>query len=426
MAFVSSSSSHSDGVRRPIVKALFVASCLLSIVSFYTTQQGMALYLNGWFSFLAALGVQLALVLVAWLIGFSKGGRALLVTVYVITAIVSIGFSYVTLYTRFSARERPAQVERALYDRLGAAAAQTESVLTSAITEGRKHALALEEMTGAEREHGFISKAPDSDLYLASVRESVGREAQTYTGAVREGAGLGPRYTAFERYAKIARQSVTQMEQAQRGLAGLRAQAKPLDPTEKQLRSFHQVYDSIPWNDVEQTLHQGKVERPAVPAYADFVDQSVSGQEDLMLAFTELFSAPTSRHIFSFTLATFIDVIVFLLAYASGPYFFGSPEQRWCAAGAVLDATGDQLFLRDLLRKVESGPRGLPRVEASRLTAGELQFCLQLVAKNTATTVDDGRLYYVLDPTVHETLLDALKTRDLPLRADTQRAPAGA
>ncbi len=53
------------GLGRPLVASLFVSSALLSIVSWYTTQQGMALYLSPWFSFLASLGVQSALVLVA-------------------------------------------------------------------------------------------------------------------------------------------------------------------------------------------------------------------------------------------------------------------------------------------------------------------------------------------------------------------------
>ena len=427
MAYLSPASQSRSGMSRPLVKALFLASCLLSIVSFYTTQQGMVLYLNGWFSVLAALGVQIALVMVAWLIGFSKGGRGLLIAVYAITAVVSIGFSYVSLYTWFSARERPAQIERALYDRLGAVSTETGRLLTAAIAEGRQHALALEEMTEAERSHGFISKAQDSDPYLAVVRESVGREAQTYQGTVREGAGAGPRYTAFERYAKMARQSVAQMEASQRGLADLRAQSKPLDPTDKQLRAFHQVYDAIPWNDVEQTLHQGKIERPAPPAYTEFVDQSVSGQEDLMVAFSELFTAPSSRHIFSFTLAAFIDIIVFLLAYASGPYFFGSPEQRWYVAGAALDATHDQVFLRDFLRKLEPGPRSLPRVNAAKLSPGETQFCLQLAAKNLASEENvEGQRYYVLDHSLHESLMDALNASAMPLRADTRRAPAEA
>src|SRR5262252_3160831 len=83
---------------RPLVVGLFLSSCLLSIVSWYTTQQGMALYLSPWFSLLASLGVQSALVLVAWLIGFSKTHRALLIAVYAVTAAVSIAFSYVSLY----------------------------------------------------------------------------------------------------------------------------------------------------------------------------------------------------------------------------------------------------------------------------------------------------------------------------------------
>jgi heme/copper-type cytochrome/quinol oxidase subunit 3 len=111
---------------RPLVASLFVASCLLSIVSWYTTQQGMALYLSPWFALLASLGVQSSLVVVAWLVGFNRSRSALLIAVYVITAVVSIVFSYVSLYTWFSARERPATVERRLYDALNAATGKSQ------------------------------------------------------------------------------------------------------------------------------------------------------------------------------------------------------------------------------------------------------------------------------------------------------------
>jgi hypothetical protein len=90
-------SSAQNGVSRSMVKGLFVSSCLLSIVSWYTTQQGMALYLSPWFALLASLGIQSALVLVAWLIGFTKAKRALLISVYVAIAAVSIFFSYGSL-----------------------------------------------------------------------------------------------------------------------------------------------------------------------------------------------------------------------------------------------------------------------------------------------------------------------------------------
>src|SRR5947208_9211776 len=230
---------------RPIVAGLFLSSCLLSIVSWYTTQQGMALYLSAWFSLLASLGVQSALVLVAWLIGFTKTNRVLLIAVYAVTASISIAFSYVSLYTWFSSRERPATIERKLYDALNESAGHVQQALAAGVAEGQKHALALEEMAAGEKEHGYISRAQDQDPYLAPIREAVAREAQTYP----EGVGAGIRYTAFERYAKLARQSLDRMQASQGALTRFRAQLKPLDATDKQLRDFRQAYDAVPWTD---------------------------------------------------------------------------------------------------------------------------------------------------------------------------------
>src|SRR5512141_1824019 len=95
---LSPSSASQAAVSRPLVASLFVSSCLLSIVSWYTTQQGMALYLAPWFALLASLGVQSALVMVAWLIGVTRSGRWLLTAGYAITASASIAFSYVSLH----------------------------------------------------------------------------------------------------------------------------------------------------------------------------------------------------------------------------------------------------------------------------------------------------------------------------------------
>jgi len=407
-----------------MVKALFVATCLLSIVSWYTTEQGMALYLSVWFAFLASLGVQGALVLVAWLIGLSRSKSTLLIIVYGITATVSIAFSYVSLYTWFSVRERPAAVERKLYDELNGTLGKTQQLVASAAGEAQKHVLALDEMAAAEKSVGFISRAEDADPYLRNVREAVAREAQTYSAAYPEGGGTGLRYTAFDRYAKLARQSVDRLQASQREITAFRGQLKPLDPTETQLREFHQVYDGVPWNDVGEALHGVRIDRPAVPAYADFVDHSVTGQEDLLLAFQELFTAPTARHVFSFALAAFIDIVVFLLAFASGPHFFGSREQRWLASSAALDGLDEQIFVGGFLRKMTPTSRGMARVDSEILSGGEQQLCLVLVSKNLAILQEEnGKRFYLLDQTIHELLLEQLATRGLPMRAS---AAAGA
>ncbi len=424
MPYVSSNApTDSVALTRPMVQALFVASCLLAIVSWYTTFEGMRLYLSIWFAALASIGVQTALVIVAWLIGFTSstrhaGRRTLMIGVYIVTALISISFSYTSLYTWFSARERPATIERRLYDTLNDSSGQTQKLLTAAIAEQQKHVVALQEMTEAEKTHGHISRAQDADAYLAGIRAAVAREGQTYAENYREGSGEGVRYSAFDRYTKLAEQSLSGMQRAQSQLAALMAQTKPLDSTEKQLSAYRQVYDNVPWNDVEQALHTGTLAKPAVPAYSDFVDRTVSGQEDLLVAFEELFTAPTPRHAFALALAMFIDVIVFLLAFASGPYFFGAAEHRWISAGAALEGIDHQIFTRGFLRKLSPGPRGTARVDVTALTPGEQQLCLLLSAKKLAVLVEeDGRTYYMLEPGIHEHLLDSLAHQDFPLRA---------
>jgi hypothetical protein len=63
--------------------------------------------------------------------------------------------------------------------------------------------------------------------------------------------------------------------------------------TDAQLRQFHLAYDAIPWTQVEEMLGRKNLERPALPAYARFVEKSGSGQEDLMRSFEELATNPS-------------------------------------------------------------------------------------------------------------------------------------
>ncbi len=218
-------------------------------------------------------------------------------------------------------------------------------------------------------------------------------------------------------------QSIARLRQADHALGELRDGLKPLDSTESQLRAFRQVFDAIPWSDVRETLPSQKLETPTVPAYSDFVDRSVAGQEDLLIALTELFTAPTARHVFAFALAAFIDVLVFLLAYAAGPFFFGASEDRWLAAGAALDSVDDQVFLRDLVRKLVPSPQGLARVDGATLSPGELQLFLLLTAKGLAARSEgEGKLFYLLDQSLHQRMVESLAVRGLSLHANPQPA----
>jgi len=76
------------------------------------------------------------------------------------------------------------------------------------------------------------------------------------------------------------------------------------------------------------------------------------------------------------------------------------------------------VFLRDLLRKVSAAPGALARINQTHLSSGEQQFLLMLAARGQASQVNDpAGPYWLLDAATHESLLESLADRGLPLRA---------
>jgi hypothetical protein len=279
-------------------------------------------------------------------------------------------------------------------------------------------------MAAAERAHGHISQTGDPDPFLHSIREAVAREAAALGPAYRQGAGVGARYTAFERHARLTRAAVAELESGLRAVASWRSQADPASSSAEQFRRFESVMTALPWSAANRILGQD-APPPEAPPLARYVDRPATGQEELMRAFDELFAAPTSRHVFSFALAAFIDVIVFLLAFAAGPYFHGEPAARLRAAAASIDSADEQIFVRDFLRKLRPGENGLAQVDSASLTPGEQQFCLALAGSGHAAVGNgESGLRYLFDRETHALMMDSLAAPGLPLRALRQKAPA--
>ena len=80
------------------------------------------------------------------------------------------------------------------------------------------------------------------------------------------------------------------------------------------------------------------------------------------------------------------------------------------------------LHPRDFLRKLTPGARGVARVDASALSAGEQQLCMLLTARGKAVaSEEDGRTHYLIDPDIHEYLLDSLASQGFRLKASAPR-----
>ncbi len=235
----------------------------------------------------------------------------------------------------------------------------------------------------------------------------------------KEGAGEGVRYSAFDRYTKLAAAVARADAALANGIGRFCRKQQPLE------------FDAATTGSLPAGLCERPLERcgtdPALgttsrsrrcPLYSDFVDRTVSGQEDLLVAFQELFTAPTPRHVFALMLAAFIDLVVFLLAFATGPYFFGAAGTslglRRSRAGRTGPSNLHARFSSQTgSRSARNGARGSVRAGARRTAT-----LSALAAKKLAVVVEeDGRQYYMLDQSIHEHLLESLASQQFPLRA---------
>jgi hypothetical protein len=278
-------------------------------------------------------------------------------------------------------------------------------------------------MTAVEKAQGYISRAQDSDPYLVGVRQSVAREAETYAASYPEGTGPGLRYTAFDRYSKMAVQSVSRLQHAQQALSEFRSSLKPLDSTENQLRRLPSGLRCGPMG-----------RRPGHPAFPEIRGAGSSSVFRLRRSLVRRTGGPApcvQRALHRTHESARVCLRPrrlhrhhrLLLAYAAGPFFYGAPEDRWFAAGAALDSADEQVFLRDLVRKLVPGPQGLAQMEESALSPGELQLFLLLMAKGLAARSEEkDKIYYLLDQSLHQRMVESLAVRGLSLHATAQPA----
>jgi len=176
-------------------------------------------------------------------------------------------------------------------------------------------------------------------------------------------------YTAFDRYTKMAEQSLARVQGAQQSLAAFHVQLKPSDPTEKQLRDFHQVYDAVHGRTVESASHSTHFDRPAVPTYSDFCRPHAERARGICWWRSRSCSRSRGQaHIRFHAGGVHRHHRLRCWRSPSGPHFFGASEQRWVSASAGLDGLDDQVFVRDFLRKMTPTVRGMARVESAALT----------------------------------------------------------
>jgi hypothetical protein len=308
---------------------LLWASFVAAAVSLMTTGMGLRRYLSVVLAWPLALAVQAGLFGLAWLIAVGRRNlRPLVIAIYLVTMPFSVVFSYVMLQSEFTAKIKPQEARRALYDELRTNAAEVSSTLSAGITASEEVALRLGSWLEMEKEAGWTMSTCDDEehCYLDGVCRRVGRKIENWERSqglqYRQGPGEALIYGLLEtEIGAVERIQGTLVDYRDEWTANEELFASGLDNRER-LRRWDAGLGGFPQDDLEAILCRAAAPPPP-PAYGSFARDAADGDETPVYAFQDLTAIFEPDHdlgrsdyptVFAFGLAAFIDLFVLLVA----------------------------------------------------------------------------------------------------------------
>ncbi|MDX1382843.1 MAG: hypothetical protein R3190_04310 [Thermoanaerobaculia bacterium] len=310
-------------------RLLLLASFVAAGVSLLTTALGLDRYIHVLLAWPLAFAVQAGLFGMAWLIAVGRRSlRLVVVALYLLTMPFSVVFSYVMLQSELTARIRPEEVRRALFDDLRErkAAVAREAAVSEEASDGLL--LRLESWLALERDRGWTSATCEQNdhCYLDGVCSRVQRKIAAWesrTGlAYRHGPGeeliFGLLATERDEMRRV-RDTLVAFRESWRQEEDLFGAG--LDNRER-LQRADAVFATVPAEEIRSVRCEA-VALPGAPPYDPYSRDAAVDEERPVYAFEDLVAVLSGDRswarsdyatLFAFGLALFIDLFVLFVA----------------------------------------------------------------------------------------------------------------
>ena len=310
-----------DGQKSFTRPLIYVGILLISILSFFTTLQGMLIMLNPWLAVVGALGLQLAMLGIAWNLMQVRHNKLSYVLVFSTAAFFSMFFSYANFNSQLKGNTRALDA-RAAY------ATAARPMIEERLEPARKASLSghyqiqrISDLQRMEREKGWSTYIDEgsNDPLVQEVIDGARKTAaswQTHQGfAYRQGQGQGIICDYLQSQLEYATATVgtvdayiASLEEISRGLHnGV--------PVKEQYDLVVKTAMTFPIAEVNRILGQTPHLSTAPPSPAFFPETAVNSQHALTLVIGDL-REMDGLTFFAVLLAVAIDAIVILMALA--------------------------------------------------------------------------------------------------------------
>jgi len=312
----------SSNVGRVTTIMIYLGTLLISILSFFTTFKGLNIILSWELALLGSLGLQTAMLGIAWNLIKIKENRGSYVLAFSIAAVFSIFFSYANFDTNLKANTRPREVRNSYYENAKVVMSEYASQAKKAVLTARYQVDRIGSLVEMEEEKGWATVIDEGsqDKFVQSIINGARLTVESWekgTGAdYRQGKGRGIIINYLESRQLQAQKNFSQIQSYAEYVDSLALTLTPALTVEEQYSTVNKAYVNFPIGVAAMiTSNDNTALLSDPPAIVDFAEKPANTQQALMLVIGDLYQMDRLTFL-SLMLAIAIDFIVILIAFA--------------------------------------------------------------------------------------------------------------
>lgn len=313
--------SHASKANQFTTILIYIGTFLISLLSFFTTYYGLAIFLEKPLALLGSLGLQTAMLGIAWNLMRLRENRGAYVIVFSVAALFSIFFSYVNFSTGLKSSTRTQEARDAYTVAARPVLRDYATLAKQALNRGQYQSQRLSDLLQMENDHGWATVVDEGskDPLIQSIIDGARLTVQSWNTNqgtdYRQGSGRGI----------ISNYLISWTDQVQRNLVTLEWYVQSVDSLSLILGSNLAVLDqynlinyaavNFPSTELEMMMGASPILKEP-PFTADFVETPTNSQQAMNLVINDLYQMDRITF-FALLFAIVIDLIVIVMALCS-------------------------------------------------------------------------------------------------------------
>ncbi len=297
---------------------IYLGTFLVSVLSFFTTYMGLAIFLDRWLALLGSLGLQTAMLGIAWSLMRIRRNRMTFVTVFSLVAMFSIFFSYVNFNTRLKGELRTQEARAEYADAARPVLRSYALQAKEAVSHGEYQVQRLSALLEMEKANGWATVIDEgsNDPFLQSVINGARRTVESWRAnsgsTYRQGSGEGVITDYLKNWRVQIDGNLSAVETYVASIDSISLLLGSEMPVADQYNMVNYVAVHFPHTEYKMIL-AGSLDLAEPPFASDYVERPVNGQQALSLVIGDLFELDRLTA-FSLIFATVIDFMEIVMA----------------------------------------------------------------------------------------------------------------